>query len=635
MIRPLIIAEILVLMTAAAGVFPLYPHLEMLPRILLPLCAISGILVRRRGIALHPLLLTIFSIGLFVSYAPQFGLNTIVAPASNLLASFLAIRLTGERSTRAFLQTCALALFCLAASTLFTLGPAFLASLIMLSVLIISTLMVLTFHDSGETITLSRFEFTSLVRLILGTTAVTLPLMLLFFIILPRTQFPLWNAFAGKGAATGGIGDRVEPGKTASIESSRAIAFRAESEQVDNDELYWRCVVFNRYTSGAWIRSAPPREETGTAAPGRRIAQVIYSEPGKFRYLPALDHPLQIRSYRSSTSGDLVTTQLITASTGKRYEATSMPGDIIRTRSGINRELYLGLPSTLPPRLAKTADEIRSSGADDSQRLSLAREFFISRNLRYATTNLPTGGDHLDRFLFSDRVGHCEFFASSLALIMRRAGVPARVVGGYYGGVYNELGGYYAVSDDMAHAWTEIFIDGEGWKRIDPSRWSSGFNDLSISRGKGFGRRMATVFDTFAYYWDVTVITYGLEHQLSLVQKSGNLLRYDSIVKGYRKTLLWFFIAFTAVSGVFLLVRVQRKKPDEQLALRFIQLAGYGSPPQGKGVLDIAAEWGDANAARFAAIYCNALYHDRNLSATERHELKLLLRSLKMLKSKG
>jgi transglutaminase-like putative cysteine protease len=458
--------------------------------------------------------------------------------------------------------------------------------------------------------------------------------MLMFFIILPRTQFPLWNAFAGKGQTTSGVSDRVEPGRSATIETSLAVAFRAEMAAIDPEALYWRCMVFNRFSSDAWEREPPPSGEVDRTAVGKRVQQTIFFEPGSSKYLPALDQPLQVRATRSSTSGDLVTTQNIGGSNRSKIEAISTLGEALKVNR-INREFYLRLPSELPPKLTEVANGIMRRGKSDLERLTLAKEFFIASRLRYATTNLPTGRNHLDSFLFTTKKGHCEFFASSFALIMRKAGVPARVVGGYYGGVYNQIGGYYVVSEDMAHAWVEVFIDGVGWQRVDPSRWSAGFAEIGAHRDKGLLRRLSTLLDTFAYYWHATVITYDLGNQLSLARNTGAMLQNINLPRITTGAVRLFVLATAGIFAWFIYLKFRKGRAVNELAAQFVRLSGYQSPPKGKGILEIATEWHNDEAARFAAIYAGAIYKDREISKAEQRELATLLRNLKALKSKG
>ncbi len=633
MIRLDKILDILILLIALAGVLPLYPYLETLPRLLLPLSALIGLIMRLKGATTPSMLLTLISIGLFLFYSLHFDRNTLVEPAANLLASLMAIRLSGERSGRALLQTCGLSIFCLAASTLFSLSPLFLTCLVTLSLLVVTALLLLTFLESSPNISLSVTELRSLGRVILATALATLPLMLLFFIIIPRTQSPLWNLFGGRSGQSSGLSDRVQPGNISTVPEDRGIAFRATMPPIDPQQLYWRTVVFNSYSSNAWVRRKTPSIESGVTGNGRVVQQTIFLEPGKLNYLPALNVPLQFRGIRSSTSGDLVTTLHSRNSMRNRYEAISIPDTVIRKSRPIDRIYYLKHPENLPPRLRNAAREIERRGETDRDRLELAKTLFHSLNLRYATSNLPTGDYALDRFLFDARRGHCEFFASSLAILLRSSGVPSRVVGGYYGGLYNELGGYYVVTDDMAHVWTEVFLEEKGWVTVDPSRWAAGFTEIDTQRIRSLSRRISTLTDTITYYWNLTVISYDLSSQLQLANRTGEMIRWlPQSVSNWRFAGSAIFCAGVA-SLLYIILLRKRVSVEERLVRRFIRLNGSTSATiSGTGLMDIALQSKDPNALRFAAIYCNALYHDRRLADNERRELSLLLRTMERVR---
>ena len=623
------ILELLLLSVALAGAAPLYPHLEALPKILLPLAAAAGVLLARKRVTVPPWLLTLAALILSMLYIVRFRTGNVVVPASNLLAALLAIRLVGERSGRAILQSCALGLFCLAASTLFSLGPLFFVSLVLLMLLIVSTLLLTTFQESDPALMLSTDELLNLGKLLVAVTGTSAPLMLLFFAILPRTQYPLWDAFAGSSGASSGIADRVQPGSSANIGTSRDIAFRAVLPQRDPSELYWRSVVFNVYTAGAWIRRPPPAGEVPVLKGGTEVHQEIFPEPGRLTQLPALNIPVRFTGIRSITSGDLVTRPSALSRGRARYEAASIPSDRLLTRLPPDNIFYLRLPAVLPSRLAEAASDIARRGKTDRERLQLASSFFRSLNIRYANTGLPTGPDALHRFLFTDKRGHCEFFASSFALLMRAAGVPARVVGGFYGGSYNEIGGYYAVSNDCAHAWTEVYIESEGWQTVDPSRWSAGFAEIGSSRSQGAGRRLATALDTITYYWDVAVITYDLDRQLQLAGNTAE--RFQGLSQRFTVRGLTGYATAAGVLAavIILLLRWRRHSPEEKLARRFMELAWKdGSCPASAGLNESAQRLNDPLAFRFASIYGNAVYRDRRLTREERRELGRLIRLL-------
>jgi hypothetical protein len=148
-------------------------------------------------------------------------------------------------------------------------------------------------------------------------------------------------------------------------------------------------------------------------------------------------------------------------------------------------------------------------------------------------------------------------------------------------------------------------------------------------------KHISTLLDTFTYYWDVTVITYDLGRQLHLAQNTVELLRYDSVLKKSGKAVRWGVPPLAVILLIWLLMKLRQRRSDSKLALQFIRLSGYESLPEGKGLIDIAEEWGNNDASRFATIYSGAVYNDRSLSGAEHHELKSLLRSLKTLNSKG
>ena len=141
------------------------------------------------------------------------------------------------------------------------------------------------------------------------------------------------------------------------------------------------------------------------------------------------------------------------------------------------------------------------------------------------STELPTGDDALEKFLFSGKKGHCELFATAFVAALRGAGLPARLVGGYYGGEYNELAGYYAVSEERAHLWTEVWLEGRGWTRVDPSRFAVNFDEARRVKTPTLLLKLQLAADTFTYYWNRAVITYDLESQFAAVGRVGAGLR--------------------------------------------------------------------------------------------------------------
>jgi transglutaminase-like putative cysteine protease len=157
--------------------------------------------------------------------------------------------------------------------------------------------------------------------------------------------------------------------------------------------------------------------------------------------------------------------------------------------------------------------------------VELLEAYFRTNKFRYSMHGLPTGPNALEQFLFEKRQGNCEFFASSFALVLRAAGVPARLVAGYLGGDYNEMPPPYLVSEDMAHVWVEAFIPGRGWVRIDPS-------GLALNAGVFWNKpkrhdwltTLRQTLDSLDYSWNRAVITYDLERQVEAARSIGKRL---------------------------------------------------------------------------------------------------------------
>jgi hypothetical protein len=115
------------------------------------------------------------------------------------------------------------------------------------------------------------------------------------------------------------------------------------------------------------------------------------------------------------------------------------------------------------------AQEWRANGDTDAVIVDRALAFFHDQPFRYTLSPPPLGRDSIDQFLFTTRRGFCEHYSGAFTFLMRAAGVPARIVTGYLGGQYNELGEYYLITQSDAHAWSEVWLEGRGWVRIDPT----------------------------------------------------------------------------------------------------------------------------------------------------------------------
>ena len=616
---------------ALCGIVPLYPWLELSPRLILATGLVAGIWQDRRGAwPLKDWACNAAIVPVFLYYALQFSRANPVQPVVSVLAIMLAVRLAGPKNTRHYLQISALSLFCLAASSLFDLAPAFLAYLVLMLLMVAVSLVLLTFYSQDESLRLARSDLRKVLLAGLAMPLASLPLLILFFPILPRTQLPLWNFIAETAARPSGFSDKVEPGSSSAVGESRALAFRAEAPRLPQQQLYWRGTVFNKLEGMRWVRVEPPFETLVYS--GQRIAQTVYPEPGPSRVLPALDAPSVVTLPRSRKSADGVYESLWRIGKRFTYRAESSPAGILAVAGEIRRPFYQALPGNLPLRVRELAAAIHRSAASDAGRLEQLEAYFRSGGFRYSLTGLPTGEQALDRFLFESKQGNCEFFASSFALILRGAGVPARLVGGYLGGEYNDLGGYYLVREDLAHVWVEAFITGKGWVRLDPSGFAVNAGAVwGQPPGKNLLRTLRMTLDSLDHNWNTVVITYDFERQADAVRSAGRRLQGIDAPAAFRSALR-YLIMLIAVAGVWA-VAVNRKRifpsREERLLRAFYrrveQDCGLRVERGRVGLFEIADLSGDAGVRAFVDLYAEAVYRDRPLTDEECARLKSML----------
>ncbi len=617
---------------ALCGIVPLYPWLDLLPRLFLAAGMSAGIWQDRRGAwPLKNWMLNASIVPLFLYYAAQFSRFNAVQPVVSMLAVMLAVRLLGEKSGRHYLQIQSLSLFCLASSSLFDLSPSFLLYLTLLLLLAALSLVLLTFQAHDSRMTLSSRDLRRVLAAGLLIPLAALPLLVFFFPLLPRTQLPLWNLLAAPASRPSGFSDKVETGGSSNVGDSSQLVFRAELSRLPQ-QLYWRGTVFNRLSGQRWVRDAAvPAERIvyGT----ERVSQVIYPEPALSRNLLALDAAAEIRAIRVKRSADGVYELPLVSGRRQNYQAESSSRGMLPVKGSIDRDFYLLLPETVPARIRSLAAEIRGRADSDQGRLTLLEDYFRNGNFRYGKQGLPTGEHALEQFLFESRQGHCEFFASGFAVLARAAGVPTRLVGGYLGGEYNDLGGYYLVSEQMAHVWVEVFIDGKGWLRIDPSSFAVNSGAIwGVRQPAGLVKRLRMVLDSFDHAWNRSVITYDLERQIEVARHAGKWLqafRAERVLNSVFRPLM----ALAAVVGIALVLTNRRRlllSAQERLLRGFYRRVardcGIQAQPGSVGLFELAEQSGNHRVRTFADIYAAAVYRDRRLTREELLVLKRLLR---------
>ena len=626
MVRIKAVLTALTVCIALTGYLPLQPYLDPLARWFFPAALVLGLYLQKRNSTLPAGILTPLSIVIFIYLVFGFTMERLIVITADLLVVFIGIRMLGERNGRNYLQVFALSLFCLAASSLYNLSALFLVYLLILLLLLAVSLVFLTFHAHDPEITLGKAELKKVLGVSGLMPVVSLPILLFLFVLLPRTQYPLWDFMNRSAARTTGFSETVSPGGSSTVSSVKSVVLRAICSKVPEQRLYWRGIVLNGFKDNAWVRLPAPEEHGIQVERGAVIQQEIYPEPSQTPFLLALNITRDISGLRNRVSTDVVFTAQRPLDKRVKYLASSTLSEAFDVKGKIDRGFYLGLPRTVSDRMRAKGAELTRPGLRAQEKLKLLEQFFRDQRLAYATTGLPVGPDPLDEFLFATKRGNCEFFASSYATLLRLAGVPARLVGGYRGGTYNEMGGYYLVTEDMAHVWVEAYVDGRGWVSIDPSAWSLGF-----TRNDGAGRQLRMYVDALGFYWNKGVVTYDLEKQIALVKSAGGKASGFRLPAGLWKPLIALTLALLPLAALLALYLRRPKSRQERVLKHFLRTVRRRYPSEFReqyGLFDLAEKIDDPHLKEFIGVYAQAVYRDEGLKPDELVRLKEIIRIL-------
>jgi transglutaminase-like putative cysteine protease len=426
----------------------------------------------------------------------------------------------------------------------------------------------------------------------------------------------------------------MSPGSFSSLMLSEAVAFRAsfKSRIPALGSMYWRGPVMTEFDGTTW-RAAPPgptARKSHTASPA--IEYTVTVEPHGKQWLFAIDLPGEAPP-RSVVTHDMqiLASQPVTARV--RYDMVSFIGEQYgrdERTSVLQRALHL--PAGLNPKTAALAQALRNRHADERTFMQAVLAMFNQQGFFY-TLSPPLLGQHaVDEFLFGTRSGFCEHYASAFAVLMRAAGVPARVVTGYLGGEFNPIGDYLIVRQADAHAWTEVWLRGEGWVRVDPTavvapgRVAQGSDAADAASAFGFFirgdlplvRHLRFAWDSIASGWNDRVLGHTFARQHALLTHVG-FARAD-----WRTLAAALFVATVLVLLALALTTLQRLRIRVTDPLQFAhaefcrKLTRAGLPRERyEGPLDYAERVSRArpdlepSVRRFLMLYAHTRYGPR------------------------
>jgi hypothetical protein len=484
---------------------------------------------------------TLLSLLYLVFYPLDYVLisHSFVAPTIRMMFFFTALKLLSAKSGRDYFYLGLLAFLHLLAASMFVPGVGYLGVLLLF--LCLATTAIVSFEvkrgcESGVRIIESsgsggnRLGF----RLAAASGAMAagiLALSFTLFLVLPRMmgRAPI-SPFALD--PTIGFSSEVDLGAIGALQPDNTPVMRVLGLEGDVHERRWRGVALTRFDGRRW--SSQPRSqliETGSYAmprrwhhsqAGRKIHYRVVLEPLGSQALFVTGVPEQIVSGSFDRLVVDETDSLRVLDGGLQtvqYEVVSWitdarsqrPADVTETFSERFRNLYLQLPE-VDPRIGQLGQQIAGS-----RPTVLARAEALEAHLRSEfgyTLDLPSArqADPLAHFLFERRRGHCEYFASAMAVMLRTQGVPARLVNGFFGGIDNPISGLHVIRSRDAHTWVEAYIPAYGWIEFDPTPAApDGVMNPWMAQ-------LWMYWDALQSVWGDWVLEYDFAHQLQLAR---------------------------------------------------------------------------------------------------------------------
>ncbi len=278
------------------------------------------------------------------------------------------------------------------------------------------------------------------------------------------------------------------------------------------------------------------------------LTYTVTLEPNNRDWLFALDAPASLpvtNEFRPRMTADMriVTNDLVRQRT--RYEMRSYTTYRFNAdSSAIERRSWLDLPPTYNPRTLELAEEIRTRSGNDADRVRATLEHLRRGGYEYTLSPPRLGRNSIDEFLFDTRQGYCEHYASAFVFLMRALDVPARVVTGYQGGELNPVDGFMTIRQSDAHAWSEVWLQGRGWVRVDPTaivapmRIDQGAAEIARQAGitlpgagSGFTwlRSIRFNWEAVQNSWNQWVLSYSQERQRDLIGLLGLTPNWESL----------------------------------------------------------------------------------------------------------
>lgn len=597
-----------------------------------------SIFLEYKNIYLNRTFINISAILFIILKLFTFNLEALITSFLEILLFLLSLKFLENKKFRDYMQIYLLSVIIFAGSTLIFLDIIFLVYLFLYLIILNASIVFLTYYSQdpemflSEQILLKIFFKTSIIPLL------AIPFTALFFIILPRTDFPLFGFLNKSIKAKTGFSENVKLGDVSEIQEEDLVVFRAKMVKINDDLLYWRGIVLDSFDGKNWFSSHKRENKENLELKGTSIIQTIYLEPYGDKYLFGLDKPYKIKyniPFQNIQKRALTFFLPFPITSRIKYEVFSFLTPFIY-ESKINKDLYLQLPKNLSENIKNLAKTLQ--GTTDEETAKNILRFLKYGKYTYSLSNLPLSSNPLEDFLFKYKYGNCEYFASSMAILLRINKIPSRLVAGYKGGIYNEVGKYYLIRQKDAHVWVEAFIENKGWVRYDPTPplGFQTYKNLKLSK-------LELLFETINYYYINLILNYDLKKQLSVIKSISIPFKIFNLkihlkIESFLYSLIFILSILMSIFLIIYFLKISKIKREEKLIKEFLKILenkGYKKDPA-EGLEEFVLKIKEKNlklkAFNFVKIFEEIYYKDKCFDKEINEKLKALIKEIQNLK---
>jgi protein-glutamine gamma-glutamyltransferase len=464
--------------------------------------------------------------------------RSFVAAAIHLVLFLQIAKLYQEKSDKDYFYLIVLSFLQVLAASSLTIDMSFAATLFLFLVALVSTLMSFDMYrfETKNTVQVEKVAMPLGGMSVWATIWIILTAVILFLAI-PRVGTGYFTRAAMQSLLVSGFTDTVQLGEIGQVKRSTAVVMH--TRQINGAAfavLKWRGIALDRFDGHNWSKTDRKRYLLYPSADSQYTIRPVTQARAAARYeifleplaTNALFGPHQVRGLSGRLQAieyDNDDSIYLRFPTARRlqYQVLSEAPDTSRAAGEATagaqmpeevRSRYLQLPDDIDPRIKQLADQITSREKPILENASLV-ESHLKRHYVYTLNlNWKPGPQPLSTFLFDAKTGHCEYFASAMAIILRSAGIPTRLVNGFLRGEYNPVSGDYIVRQSDAHSWVEVFVPGRGWLEFDPTPPDPNQGDMTLSM------QLSHYVDAMQQMWNSYIIVYDTSAQLQLFRSA-------------------------------------------------------------------------------------------------------------------